>query len=106
MGFFDIFKLSDINEGIKEFNNAEKAVLLDVRTAQEYSGGHIPKSKNLPLNEIGRAGRFISDLDTPVFVYCLSGGRSRQAVGALKQMGYTNVKNLGGIRSYKGKVER
>ena len=42
----------------------------------------------------------------PIFVYCLSGKRSRQAAAVLQQMGYTNVKNIGGIYAYAGKVER
>ena len=44
--------------------------------------------------------------DTPVFVYCHSGSRSAQAVSKLQRMGYTAVKNLGGITSYSGKVVR
>ena len=44
--------------------------------------------------------------DTPLFVYCLSGGRSRQAVGYLQQLGYRAVTNIGGIGSYQGKVEK
>ena len=43
--------------------------------------------------------------DTPLFVYCHSGARSRQAVDALRRMGYLQVKNIGGISAYTGKVE-
>ena len=48
----------------------------------------------------------IDNKATPIFVHCLSGARSRQAAAILKQMGYTNVKNIGGISAYAGKVER
>jgi len=41
-----------------------------------------------------------------LFVYCYSGARSRQAATMLGQMGYTKVNNIGGISSYRGKVER
>jgi rhodanese-related sulfurtransferase len=44
--------------------------------------------------------------DTPLFVYCQSGNRSKQASMILEKMGYTNVKNIGGIAAYKGKVEK
>jgi len=44
--------------------------------------------------------------DTPLFIYCLRGARSRKAVRVLKQMGYTDVRSIGGISSYKGQVER
>ena len=44
--------------------------------------------------------------DTPLFVYCHSGARSSQAVRLLARMGYTKIKNIGGIAAYTGKVER
>lgn len=49
MGFFDFFKQSNINQGIEEYKMTAGAVLLDVRTPQEYQEGHIPESKNVPL---------------------------------------------------------
>ena len=106
MGLFNLFGGADINQGLKEYENTAGAVLLDVRTPQEYKDGHVPGSKNVPLQSIREAKAVISRTDTPVFVYCLSGGRSRQAAGMLERMGYGNVKNIGGISSYKGKVER
>lgn len=48
----------------------------------------------------------IDNKATPIFIHCLSGARSRQAAAVLQQMGYTNVKNIGGIASYTGKVEK
>ena len=49
MGFFDMFRQKDINEGIKEYQSISGAVLLDVRTPQEYKEGHVPKKKqNMP----------------------------------------------------------
>ena len=45
MGFFDLFKQSNINQGIEEYKRTAGAVLLDVRTPQEYQEGHIPESK-------------------------------------------------------------
>lgn len=101
MGFFDFFKMPDINQEIQAYKETEGAILLDVRTSQEYREGHIPGSKNVPLQSIP----VTSQKDTPLFVYCHSGNRSRQAVDFLTHMGYTNVKNSGGIASYTGKVE-
>ena len=46
------------------------------------------------------------DADTALYVYCYSGSRSRMAADQLIDMGYTNVHNIGGIVSYRGKVER
>ena len=60
----------------------------------------------MPLDNLGRIDDVVPDENTPVFVYCLSGGRSGRAVSIIKQMGYTNVTNIGGISAYRGKVEK
>ena len=104
MGFFDFFKTPDINEGVTRFQSTPGAVLLDVRTRSEYAQGHIPRSRNLPLQEIQKVSSALPRQNTPLFVYCLSGARSRQAVSQLQKMGYTDVTNLGGISGYRGKV--
>ena len=106
MGFFDFLKQPDINRGIQEFMNMEGAVLLDVRTPQEYREGHIPGSKNVPLQTIDKISSVADNKNIPLFVYCYSGGRSRQAAAMLQHMGYNNVQNIGGITAYSGKVER
>lgn len=106
MGFFDFLKGPDINRGIQEYGAAPDAVLLDVRTPQEYREGHIPNSINAPLQSLGAEDTLPANQDTPLFVYCHSGARSSQAVRLLARMGYANVKNIGGITAYRGKVER
>ena len=106
MTFFDFLKGPDINQGVKEYSTTDSAVLLDVRTPDEYRQGHIPGSKNVPLQSISKVAGMIDNKSTTIFVHCLSGARSRQAAAILKQMGYTNVKNIGGISAYAGKVER
>ena len=105
MGIFDFFKQPDINQGVQEFKNAAGAVLLDVRTPQEYREGHIPGSQNVPLQQLDKVEEVTENKDTVLYVYCHSGARSRQAVSLLKHMGYTNVHNIGGIAAYSGKVE-
>ena len=106
MGFLDLLIGADINKGVAEWKDTPGAVLLDVRTPEEYRQGHIPGSVNIPLDGIRRAANKVPEKDTPLFVYCRSGSRSSQAVQALKQMGYTKAKSIGGISRYKGKVER
>lgn len=105
MRFFDFFCSLNINEGVQQFKSTPNAVLLDVRTVQEYREGHIPGSKNIPLQSIETVSSAVRDKNTPIFVHCLSGSRSRQAATILGHMGYTNVKNIGGISVYRGKVE-
>ena len=106
MSFFDFIKQPDVNQGVQEYQGTSGAVLLDVRTPEEYRSGHIPGSRNIPLQTIDRVSAVAENKDTALYVYCQSGARSRQAAGMLKQMGYTNVNNIGGIAAYTGKVER
>ena len=105
MSFFNFFKQPDIHKGLREHAQTENAVLLDVRTPQEYREGHIPGSKNVPLQTIDKVTSIVENKDTALFVYCYSGARSRQATAMLQHMGYTNVQNIGGIAAYQGKVE-
>lgn len=72
-------------------------VVVDVRTPQEFAGGHVPGAKNIPYDEIrARAGE-IGGPETPVLLYCKSGRRSAIAASALKDLGY---KKLWDMQSY------
>ncbi len=104
MSFFR--KRADINTSIAEYQTCENAVLIDVREVNEYRTGHIPGAVNIPLSQIESAKDVLSDKDLTLYIYCLSGARSARAAGILQKMGYKNVKNIGGINSYKGSVEK
>ena len=107
MGLFDFFgKGPDINEGVAKFKAESRAVLLDVRSANEYAGGHIPRSRNLPVTDIKKAESALPDKDMPIFVYCEAGSRAKKAVAELQKMGYTRVESIGALKEFKGKVER
>lgn len=103
---FGFLSGKDINKGVEECKAMNNAVLLDVRTRDEYRSGHIPGSTNIDVGEITKTPSIISDKSTPLFVYCLSGSRSGMAVSNLKRMGYTDVRNIGGISSYTGSTEK
>ena len=60
MGFFSFLQTKDINSGVRSFLSTEGAVLLDVRTREEYSEGHIEGSKNIPLQSIEQVESEIS----------------------------------------------
>ena len=105
MGIFDFFKQPDINKGVQEYKNAAGAVLLDVRSPQEYREGHVPGSQNVPLQQLDKVEEMTENKDTILYAYCRSGARSRQAVSLLQAMGYTNILNIGGIAAYSGKVD-
>ena len=106
MGLFNFFRSTDINAGVAEYKTTDGAVLLDVRTAEEYRDGYIDGSVNVPLDRISSIQNTVKDNSTPLYVHCYSGSRSGQAVAYLKQMGYINAKNIGGISSYRGRVIR
>jgi len=106
MGLLDNLMGPDLRQGLAEYEKTPGAVLLDVRTPEEYAGGHIKGSRNLPLQTITRVEDEIPEKDTPVFVYCQSGGRSRRAAMFLEKIGYADVKNIGGLAGYTGPLER
>jgi len=99
-------KQSLIDRGVEEFRLIPDAVLLDVRSREEYMLGHIPNSKNVPLQNLDRAEELFDMADVPLFVYCRSGIRSKQAAALLRYMGYSDVRNIGGILSYSGELEQ
>jgi rhodanese-related sulfurtransferase len=70
--------------------------LLDVRTPEEFAGGYIDGAVNISLQEL--ADR-LNDVpkDQPVVLYCRSGNRSAQAADLLREAGYTQVYDLGGV---------
>ncbi|WP_282711251.1 rhodanese-like domain-containing protein [Lancefieldella sp. Marseille-Q7238] len=106
MSIFSLFGGgANINEGVAEARETSGAILVDVREADEYASGHIKGAVNVPLSSIGKISSTVSDIAVPLFLYCASGARSARAMKALKQMGYTSVRNIGGIRGYTGPVE-
>ena len=102
MGLLSFLSGSDWEQGLKQFHDTPGSLLLDVRTAEEHRSGHVPESRNIPLHLLREVERQIPNRDTPLFVYCQSGVRSRQAARQLKAMGYPFVIDLGGISGYRG----
>ena len=106
MGIFDLFQVPDLNRELEDFHSTPGALLLDVRSPGEYRLGHIPGSENVPLNRLELLEEMAESKEIPLFVYCQSGSRSRQAVSLLSRMGYANAKNIGGITGYAGPVAK
>lgn len=103
---FFIAKSGDINAALEEARKTKGAVIVDVRSSEEYAQGHIPEAVNVSADNIEAIISVIPDKDTPIYTYCLSGSRSSRAARALKAMGYAHVVNIGGINKYKGELER
>jgi rhodanese-related sulfurtransferase len=85
------YKTIDSNEAMDLINN--KAIVIDVRTSDEYNTGHIEDSINIPVDNINSINY---GKDTTIIVYCATGMRSANAAQTLINLGYTNVYNLDG----------
>ena len=84
----------------------DNAVILDVRTIDEYNELHIRGAICIPVDTIDESiSSFIPDTGQVILVYCRSGNRSRQASEKLAALGYTNVYEFGGINTWKGETE-
>ena len=108
-----VISVPDVNEALKfrKPNNIEKisldkantlikngAILLDVRSADEYNKDHLDSALNAPYTQIHYAiSSLVPDKEQNIIVYCSTGKRSSQAKYTLDYMGYSNVYYLGGI---------
>ena len=76
----------------------EGYIILDTRTQEEYDQGHIPGAILIPYDEVlEKAEDVLKDKDQLLLVYCRSGRRSKLACEDLVKLGYTNIKEFGGI---------
>ena len=81
-------------------------IILDVRTQEEYDQGHIPGAIVIPHEEIeAKAESVLQDKSQLILVSCRSGRRSKIAAEALVKLGYTNIKEFGGIIDWPYEVE-
>ena len=82
-------------------------VIVDVRREDEYSEGHIPGAILIPNETIGtEMPEQLPDLNQIILIYCRSGNRSKQASQKLADIGYTNVYEFGGIKTWPYGIER
>lgn len=82
------------------------AVIVDVRSAGEFAGGHINGAINIPLDRLSAGVTQIKNKQTPVITCCASGMRSASAKSVFKSMGYTEVYNGGGWTNLQAKIGR
>lgn len=84
----------------------EGYIILDVRTQEEFDEGHIPGAVLLPDYEVEeKAQKILKDPDQLILVYCRSGRRSKLAAEILVELGYTNIREFGGIIDWPYEVE-
>ena len=85
-------------EAKKIMDSGEEHIILDTREQDEFDEGHIPGAILMPYTEIeNKAEEMLPDKDKLILVYCRSGRRSKIAAESLAKLGYTNVKEFGGI---------
>jgi phage shock protein E len=85
--------------------SAADPVVIDVRTPQEYSEGHVDGALNLPHDTIAdHIAAAVPDKNTPVVLYCHSGRRAEIALKTLKDLGYSQVENYGGYEAAKKRL--
>ena len=94
-------------EEAKQIMDSEEGyIILDVRTQEEYDEGHIPGAIVISHEEIAeKAEKVLTDKNQLILVYCRSGRRSKLAAEALLELGYTNIKEFGGIIDWPYEVE-
>ena len=82
-------------------------IILDTRTQEEYDEGHIPGAILIPYDEVPeKAEGILKDKNQLILVYCRSGRRSKIAAEALVELGYTNIREFGGIIDWPYEVEK
>ncbi len=86
MSFFGLFGGDTGGESIEEYLN-DGAIVIDVRTVEEFAGGHVNGSKNIVLNVIPSKVTEIKAMNKKIIAVCRSGARSGQATSFLKQQG-------------------
>ena len=95
------FRKLTAEEAKARLDSGDPVVLLDVRTLEEFDGGHISGALCLPVESIGtEVPAELPDKDAEILIYCRSGRRSAEAARKLTKLGYTNVGDFGGILNW------
>jgi phage shock protein E len=104
--FFFLKRAGQISANDAQEHLKDKAMVIDVRTAGEFSSGHLSTAINIPLDEIEvTLPKLEQDKNQVLLLHCQSGMRSGIAVKKLKALGYTNASNLGSLARAKEIVE-
>ena len=94
-----------MDEAVAMMEQETGYIILDVRRADEFAAGHIPKAVNVPNETIGTADiPELPDKNQLIMVYCRSVRRSKEASAKLVKLGYTNIVEFGGILDWKGEI--
>lgn len=89
--------------GAVQLINRDKAVVIDVREAEEFAAGHVTGAKNVPLAQLEeKLPATLKNKATPVILVCATGARANRALAVAKKLGYEQAQCLaGGLKSWK-----
>ena len=92
------YRQISMDEAVTMMEEESGYIILDVRTPEEFRERHIPNAINIPNETIGSEDiQELPDKDQLILVYCRSGRRSKLAAQSLADLGYTNIREFGGI---------
>lgn len=101
------YKTITAKEAKQMIDQDKSIIILDVRTEEEYQGGHIKNAILIPDTEItDKAEEILTDKSATILVYCRSGRRSALASADLVKLGYFNVYDFGGIIDWEYEIEK
>ena len=87
-------------------SSAEKIIVIDVRSKEEWDSGHVGQAIHIPHTEIAeRISEVTDNKDAKIVVYCAVGGRAGKAKTTLEGLGFTNVENAGGYDDVKDRFK-
>ena len=105
--FFVVKRLRQVSSSKARELLSNNALVIDVRSSDEFATDHVKSAVNLPLEQIQRRIESIeSDHSRPILVHCLSGTRSAMACRILRGLGYSEVHNLGSLSRARSLVPR
>lgn len=100
--FIKIKRIDSVNEGINLVRSTKDAVLLDVRTKEEYRRGHIKGSVNIPLEKIANIERRVPNKEAPLYITGNEGAKPIKAARAVRKMGYRHITTIGMMEDHHG----
>ena len=99
------FRQISQQEAAEIMEKEPEALILDVRTPEDFAQGHIAGALNLPNESISQQNlSLLPDKDQTILIYCRSGNRSKQASRKLVDLGYTDILEFGGINTWEGPI--
>jgi rhodanese-related sulfurtransferase len=102
-----LYRTAKVADIIAERDAGREPYVIDVRSTQEWAGGHIAGALHIPVDDIQKRLHEVARDGRKTFVICAGGGRSQAAATFLANRGFLNIHNVeGGMNSWKGPVER